>query len=251
MTNVVAVVLDDVGFGQVGCFGSGIETPWVDGLASGGLRYARFHVTAMCSPTRASFLTGRNHHAVGMGFLTDLPLSYPGYRARIPGSAASLARLLRDAGYSTLAVGKWHLTPRYERSAAGPFGTWPLGLGFERYYGFLQGDTNQWAPNLVADNHYVDPPARPEDGYHLSQDLADTAIRFLLDQQQASFTSRPEPRTPRIRSRRSGPNATAAGSTTAGTPGGPRYSSGSGRPGWCPTARCCLTCRPGCPAGRS
>ena len=186
MTNVVAVVLDDVGFGQLGCYGSGISTPHLDGLAASGLRYSRFHVTAMCSPTRASFLTGRNHHAVGMGFLTDLPLNYPGYTARIPASAATLARLLRDAGYSTLAVGKWHLTPRYERSAAGPFGTWPLGLGFERYYGFLQGDTSQWAPNLVADNHYVDPPAGPGDGYHLTEDLAGTCIRMLLDQQQAA-----------------------------------------------------------------
>jgi arylsulfatase A-like enzyme len=186
VTNVVAVVLDDVGFGQLGCYGAGIDTPWLDGLAAGGVRYSRFHVTAMCSPTRASFLTGRNHHAVGMGFLTDLPLNYPGYTARIPASAATMARLLRDAGYSTMAVGKWHLTPRYERSAAGPFGSWPLGRGFERYYGFLQGDTNQWAPNLVADNHYVDPPARPEDGYHLTEDLASTAIRFLLDQRQAA-----------------------------------------------------------------
>jgi arylsulfatase len=186
VTNVVAVVLDDVGFGQLGCYGSGISTPWLDGLADGGLRYSRFHVTAMCSPSRASFLTGRNHHAVGMGFLTDSPLSYPGYTARIPASAATLARLLRDAGYSTIAVGKWHLTPRYERSAAGPFGSWPLGMGFERYYGFLQGDTNQWAPNLVADNHYVDPPSGPGDGYHLTEDLASTCVRMLLDQQQAA-----------------------------------------------------------------
>jgi arylsulfatase A-like enzyme len=184
--NVVAIVLDDVGFAQLGCFGSDIATPQIDGLASGGLRYSRFHVTALCSPSRASFLTGRNHHAVGMGFLADIPLAYPGYTARLPPSAAALPRLLRDAGYSTLAVGKWHLTPRFERSAAGPFSRWPLGVGFERYYGFLQGDTNHWAPNLVADNHYIDPPAGPRDGYHLSEDLADTAIRFILDQQQAA-----------------------------------------------------------------
>jgi len=184
--NVVAVVLDDVGFAQLGSFGSDIATPHLDRLARGGLRYNRFHVTALCSPSRACFLTGRNHHAVGMGFLADIPLAYPGYTARLPRSAAALPRLLRDAGYSTLAVGKWHLTPRFERSAAGPFGQWPLGAGFERYYGFLQGDTNHWAPNLVADNHYVEPPAGPWDGYHLSEDLASTAIRFLTDQQYAA-----------------------------------------------------------------
>ncbi len=184
--NVVAIVLDDTGFAQLTPFGSDIATPAIDRLASEGLRYRAFHVTALCSPTRASFLTGRNHHAVGMGFLADIPLAYPGYTARIPRSAACLPRLLRDEGYSTLAVGKWHLTPRFERSAAGPFDHWPLGLGFERYYGFLQGDTNQWTPNLVCDNHYVDPPGAPEDGYHLSEDLVDTAIRYVLDSRQAA-----------------------------------------------------------------
>jgi len=184
--NVVVIVLDDVGFAQLGPFGSGIATPALDRLAAGGLRYNRFHVTSLCSPTRACLLTGRNHHAVGMGFLADIPMAFPGYTCRIPPSAATLPRLLREAGYSTLAVGKWHLLPRWERSAAGPFDRWPLGLGFERYYGFLQGDTNHWTPNLVCDNHYVEPPARPEDGYHLSEDLADTAIRYVRDQQQAA-----------------------------------------------------------------
>jgi len=184
--NVVAIVLDDVGFAQLGSFGADIATPHMDRLAQQGLRYNRFHVTALCSPSRACFLTGRNHHAVGMGFLADIPLSYPGYTARLPRSAAPMPRLLRDAGYSTLAVGKWHLTPRFERSAAGPFSHWPLGFGFERFYGFLQGDTNHWAPNLVEDNHYGDPPAGPFDGYHLSEDLASTAIRFLADQQNAA-----------------------------------------------------------------
>jgi arylsulfatase len=183
---VVAIVLDDTGFAQLGCFGSDVATPNIDRLAAAGLRFNRFHVTALCSPTRASFLTGRNHHAVGMGFLADLPMGFPGYTARLPKSAAALPRILRDAGYSTLAVGKWHLTPRYERSAAGPFDRWPLGVGFERYYGFLQGDANHWAPNLVCDNHYVEPPGRPQDGYHLSEDLADTAVRYLLDLQQAA-----------------------------------------------------------------
>jgi len=184
--NVVAIVLDDTGFAQLGSYGSDIATPRIDALAASGLRYNRFHVTSLCSPTRACFFTGRNHHAVGMGFLADIPLAYPGYTARLPASAAGLARILRETGYSTMAVGKWHLVPRFERSAAGPFDQWPLGMGFERYYGFLQGDTNHWTPNLVADNHYVDPPAAPEDGYHLTEDLAATACRYLTDQQQSA-----------------------------------------------------------------
>jgi arylsulfatase len=184
--NVVVIVLDDTGFAHLGSYGSDIATPHMDRLAGGGLRYNRFHVTSLCSPTRASFLTGRNHHAVGMGFLADIPLGFPGYTARLPKTAAALPRVLRDAGYSTMAVGKWHLTPRFQRSAAGPFDNWPLGLGFERYYGFLQGDANHWAPNLVCDNHYVDPPGLPGDGYHLSEDLAGTAMRYVQDQQQAA-----------------------------------------------------------------
>jgi arylsulfatase A-like enzyme len=184
--NVLAIVLDDTGFGHLGCFGSDISTPHLNGLAANGAPFNRFHVTSLCSPTRASFFTGRNHHAVGMGFLADIPLAYPGYTARLPKSAATLPRVLRDAGYSTLAVGKWHLTPRWQRSAAGPFDTWPLGMGFERHYGFLQGDTNHWAPNLVCDNHYIEAPRRPEEGYHLSEDLADQAIRMLRDQQQGA-----------------------------------------------------------------
>jgi arylsulfatase A-like enzyme len=184
--NVVLIVLDDLGFAQLGCFGSDIATPAIDRLAATGLRYNQFHVTAICSPTRACLMTGRNHHAVGMGFLVDLPLAYPGYSGRIPRSAAPLPRLLRDAGYNTLAVGKWHLVPGGERSVAGPFDRWPLGFGFEHYYGFLQGDTNHWAPHLVRDNHYVEQPRGPRDGYHLTEDLADEAIRAVTAQHQAA-----------------------------------------------------------------
>jgi arylsulfatase A-like enzyme len=184
--NVVLVVLDDLGFAQLGCFGSDVATPAIDGIAAGGLRMNRFHVTSLCSPTRACLLTGRNHHAVGMGFLTDVPIGLPGYDARIPRSAGTLPRLLRDAGYSTFAVGKWHLAPRWEQSASGPFDRWPLGLGFERYYGFLNGDTNQWTPELVRDNGFVDPPRTPDEGYHLTEDMADVAIRLIQDQQQAT-----------------------------------------------------------------
>ncbi len=184
--NIVVIVLDDTGFGHLGAFGSDIATPHMNALAGSGAAFNRYHVTALCSPTRACLFTGRNHHAVGMGFLADIPLAFPGYSARLPKTAATLPRLLRDAGYSTLAVGKWHLTPRWQRSAAGPFDLWPLGLGFERYYGFLQGDTNHWAPNLVCDNHYIDPPRRPEEGYHLTEDLADQAVRMVQDQQQGA-----------------------------------------------------------------
>ncbi|MEX2099826.1 MAG: arylsulfatase [Acidimicrobiia bacterium] len=184
--NVVLIILDDLGFAQLACFGSDIETPNIDRLAANGLRYNRFHVTAICSPTRACLLTGRNSHAVGMGYLTDMPMTFPGYTARIPKSAATLPRILRDAGYNTMAVGKWHLVPAGERSNSGPFDRWPLGFGFERYYGFLQGDTNHWSPNLVRDNHYIDPPRGPDEGYHLTEDLADTAIAYVQDQQNAA-----------------------------------------------------------------
>ena len=184
--NVVVIVLDDIGFAQLGCFGSPIATPSIDGLAAGGLRYNRFHVTSICSSTRAALLTGRNHHAVGVGMTMETPLGFPGYTGRIPASAATMARVLRDAGYSTLAVGKWHLCPRGEYSASGPMVRWPLGMGFERYYGFLGAETNQWAPELCRDNTLIDPPRAPRDGYHLSEDLVDEAIRMILDQHQAT-----------------------------------------------------------------
>lgn len=183
--HVLMVVLDDVGFAQLGCFGSGIATPHIDRLAAQGLRYNRFHVTAVCSATRAALLTGRNHHAVGMGVTQEAALGFPGYTGRIPRSAATLARTLKDHGYNTLAVGKWHLAPKNEYSAAGPFDRWPLGQGFERYYGFLGAETNQWAPELVRDNTHIDPPYTPEEGYHLTEDLVDQAIRMIQDQRQA------------------------------------------------------------------
>ena len=184
--NVVVIVLDDTGFAQLGCFGSDIATPNIDRLAAEGVRYNRFHVTSLCSPTRASLMTGRNHQRVGMGFLTDIPLGYPGYTGRIPDDVPTLPALLRDTGYNTFAIGKWHLAPRWEQSASGPFKRWPLGLGFERYYGFIGPDSNHWTPHLTADNTFVEPPAGPEDGYHLTEDLADRAIGMVLDQQHAT-----------------------------------------------------------------
>ncbi len=183
--NVVMVVLDDVGFAQLGCFGATIETPHIDRVATQGLRYNRFHVTSVCSSTRAALHTGRNHHAVGMGVTEEAALGFPGYTGRIPSSAAMLARVLRDGGYNTMSVGKWHMTPKTDYSAAGPFGSWPLGMGFERFYGFLGAETSQWAPELVRDNTHVDAPRTPEEGYHLTEDLVDEAIRMIQDQQQA------------------------------------------------------------------
>jgi arylsulfatase A-like enzyme len=184
--NVALIVLDDIGFAQLGCFGSAIATPNIDRLAAAGLRYNRFHVTSICSATRAALLSGRNHHAVGMGMTMETPLGFPGYSGRIPKSAALLPRILRDAGYATMAVGKWHLCPRGEYSAAGPMDRWPLGQGFERFYGFLAAETSQWDPPLVQDNTQLEPPRTPEEGYHLSADLADRAIRMVQDQRQAA-----------------------------------------------------------------
>jgi arylsulfatase A-like enzyme len=179
--NVVVVVLDDTGFAQLGCYGSDIATPSIDGLADRGVRLTNFHTTAVCSPTRACLLTGRNHHRVGVGMLPDLPMNFPGYTGRIPNEAGTLAQVLVDAGYATFAVGKWHLTPRDQRSPSGPFENWPLGKGFEHFYGFLGGDANHWAPELVRDNSYVDPPRTPDAGYHLSEDLAEEAITRLRE----------------------------------------------------------------------
>ncbi|TNC22277.1 arylsulfatase [Amycolatopsis alkalitolerans] len=188
--NIVMIVLDDLGFAQLSCYGSDIATPNIDSLATQGLRYNNFHVTAMCSPTRAALLTGRNHHAVGMGTVTHLPVEFPGHTCQIPKSAATLPRILRDAGYNTLAVGKWHLTPASEISPTGPFDRWPLGMGFEHYYGFLSGHTNQWTPDLVQDNSFIEQPYSPYHGYHLTEDLASQAIRLVQDQTQTS-PSRP------------------------------------------------------------
>ena len=179
--NVVVIVFDDLGFADLGCYGSEIATPNIDALATNGLRYTNFHTTALCSPTRAALLTGRNHHSVGMGGLADWDLGFPGMRGRIARSAGTLAEMLRGAGYNTFAVGKWHLTPTFETSQAGPFDQWPLQRGFDRYYGFLEGETSQWHPELVLDNHHIDAPDR--EGYHLSEDLIDQSIGFVRAQQ--------------------------------------------------------------------
>ena len=179
--NVVMVVLDDTGFSHFGCYGSDIETPNIDALAAGGLRYTGFHTTALCSPTRACLLTGRNHHAVGMRAISNFDTGFPNMRGAIPRSAATLAEILRDNGYATFATGKWHLAPMAECSAAGPYANWPLQKGFDRYYGFLQGETDQFFPELTSDNHFVDAPGGPEDGYHVSEDIVDKSAGMVRD----------------------------------------------------------------------
>ena len=179
--NIVMVVLDDTGFAHLGCYGSTIETPNIDRLAAGGLRYTGFHTTALCSPSRACLLTGRNHHAIGMRAVSNFDSGFPNMRGAITRRAATLAELLRAHGYATYAAGKWHLAPMHECSAAGPHDNWPLQRGFDRFYGFLQGEADQFSPELTADNHHIDPPARPEDGYHLSADLVDQSIGWIRD----------------------------------------------------------------------
>ncbi|MBV8950931.1 MAG: sulfatase-like hydrolase/transferase, partial [Actinobacteria bacterium] len=169
--NVVLVVLDDVGFAQLGCFGSDVETPTLDALAAGGLRYRNFHTTALCSPTRACLLTGRNHHSNGMGRIIELATGFPGYNARIPKSNAFLSEILVEHGYAAWAVGKWHLTPEEEIHLGAPRARWPLGRGFERFYGYFSGETHQFAPALIRDNHEVRQPRHIYEGYHLTEDL--------------------------------------------------------------------------------
>ena len=179
--NVVLILLDDTGFAHLGCYGSTIDTPNIDALAAGGVRFTNFHVTPLCSPTRAALLTGRNHHAVGMRGLSNFNTGFPHMRGHITNQAATIAEVLRDEGYATFALGKWHLCPMADASAAGPYDQWPLGRGFDRFYGFLDGETDQFSPDLTYDNHRIEPPARPEDGYHLSEDLVDRAIGFIHD----------------------------------------------------------------------
>ncbi|MCE9621517.1 MAG: arylsulfatase [Actinomycetia bacterium] len=177
--NVVMIVLDDTGFAHFNCYGSTLETPNIDRLAAGGLRYTGFHTTALCSPTRACLLSGRNHHAVGMRAISNWNTGYPNMRGGISPRAATIAELLRTHGYATYAAGKWHLAPMEETSAAGPHHNWPLQKGFDRFYGFLQGETDQFHPELTHDNHHIDPPTR--DDYHVSEDIVDQSCGWIRD----------------------------------------------------------------------
>lgn len=175
--NIVMIVLDDVGYSQLGCYGSDIETPALDSLADDGLRYANFHVTPLCSPTRTCLLTGRNHHCVGMGRVTEMNNGFPNTRGFISKEGANLAELLRPHGYQTLAAGKWHLNAIDDISPAGSYDHWPLQRGFDRFYGFLAGETNQWNPELVMGNERIEQP--PGEDYHLSEDIVDQSCKWL------------------------------------------------------------------------
>ncbi|MGB8386422.1 sulfatase-like hydrolase/transferase, partial [Mycobacterium sp.] len=183
--NVVVVLLDDVGFGAASTFGGPVPTPALDHVAGAGLRYNQFHTTALCSPTRAALLTGRNHHSAHMGTICELGYGFPGYDSVIPQSTATLAQVLRMNGYSTALFGKAHFTPTWEIGPAGPFDRWPTGLGFERFYGFLGGDTSQYEPALYDQTTPVEPYLGRDD-YHLSEDLADKAIDWIRLQQTSA-----------------------------------------------------------------
>ena len=191
--NVIMAVLDDVGYAQVGCFGGlggRIRTPHMDRLAAGGAPYSNFHVTALCSPTRAALLTGRNHHSVGIGSIMERATGYPGYNGRIPKEAAMISAVLQDHGVNTLAIGKWHLTPPAHTTPVGPFGRWPLGQGFDRFYGFLSGEADQWDPILYEDNRRVEAPSIEGREYHLTVDLIDHSIQWI-DERKMIAPSRP------------------------------------------------------------
>lgn len=188
--NVLLVLLDDAGFAATSAFGGVPRTPALEKLAAEGLRYNRFHTTAICSPTRASLLTGRNQHQVGFGNLADIPAGFPAYDTIWKAETASIARILQGNGYSTAAFGKWHNTPKWEISSAGPFNHWPTGLGFDHFYGFMSGEDNQWEPHLYNDTTAIPAPATPEQGYHLTTDLVNKAVGWV-DEHDALAPQKP------------------------------------------------------------
>jgi arylsulfatase len=184
--NVLVVMFDDTGLAAWSPFGGRIEMPTLDRLAAGGLRYSQWHTTALCSPTRSCLLTGRNHHQNGFASISESSTGFAGYNSHIPPSNATMATVLRDAGWSTFWVGKNHNVPVDEWTMGASKRNWPLGMGHDRFYGFIGGETNNWYPDLAEDNHYVDQPATPEEGYHLSKDLADKALEFIRDVKQTA-----------------------------------------------------------------
>ncbi|HEY7344390.1 MAG TPA: sulfatase-like hydrolase/transferase, partial [Gaiella sp.] len=189
--NVLIVLIDDAGFAASSAFGGPCSTPTAERLAAAGLKYNRFHTTALCSPTRQALLTGRNHHTVGMGGITELATSAPGYNSMRPNTCAPLPETLRLNGYSTAQFGKCHEVPVWETSPMGPFDRWPSpGGGFEYFYGFIGGEANQWYPALYEGTIPVEPDRTPEEGYHLTEDLADKAITWVR-QQKALMPDKP------------------------------------------------------------
>ena len=179
--NVLMVVLDDVGFSAMSCYGGPIETPNIDRIAANGVRFTQWHTTALCSPTRSCLLTGRNHTRNSMACITEAAIGFPNASGTIPPENGMLSEILGERGWNTYMVGKWHLCPTDEMNLAATRRNWPSGRGFERWYGFLGAETNQWYPDLVYDNHPVEPPRTPEEGYHLTDDLTDKALEFIKD----------------------------------------------------------------------
>ena len=189
--NVLVILIDDVGFGASSAFGGPCQTPNFEKLASGGLKYTRLHTTALCSPTRQALLTGRNHHSVGMGNITETATAAPGYTSVLPNTKAPLALTLKLNGYSTAQFGKCHEVPVWQTSPAGPFTAWPTGGGgFEYFYGFIGGENNQWDPALYEGTTPIEPPKTPAEGYHLTEDLTDKAINWVR-QQKALLPDKP------------------------------------------------------------
>ena len=175
------IVLDDVGFSAMSCYGGPIETPNIDRIAADGIRYTQWHTTALCSPTRSCLLTGRNHTRNSMACITEAAVGFPNASGTIPPENGMISEILGERGWNTYIVGKWHLCPTVEMNVASTRRNWPSGRGFERFYGFLGAETNQWYPDLVYDNHPVDQPKSPAEGYHLTEDLTDKALEFIKD----------------------------------------------------------------------
>ena len=188
--NVLLILLDDVGFGQFSVFGGGVPSPKMEKLAAQGLRYTRFHTTALCSPTRAALITGRDHHMAGTGVITELATGYDGYTGIIPKSAGTVAEILKQNGYATAWIGKNHNTPAWETSEVGPFDHWPSGLGFDYFYGFNSGDTSQFEPILFENHNRV--PRSTDLNYHISHDLADHAIAWVQREKEMGLSAEAE-----------------------------------------------------------
>ncbi|GFJ93590.1 hypothetical protein Prum_072320 [Phytohabitans rumicis] len=217
--SVVYIVLDDVGFSAMSGYGGPIETPNIDRIAADGIRYTQWHTTALCSPTRSCLLTGRNHTRNSMACITEAAVGFPNASGTIPPENGMISEILGERGWNTYMVGKWHLCPTVEMNVASTRRNWPSGRGFERWYGFLGAETNQWYPDLVYDNHPVDQPKSPEEGYHLTSDLTDKALEFIKDAKTVApdkpffLYYAPGPPTRRTTPRRSGSPSSPGGST--------------------------------------
>jgi arylsulfatase len=188
--NVLIILFDDTGLAAWSPFGGGINMPTLQKLADRGLIYSQWHTTALCSPTRSTFLTGRNHHLNGCSCITEASQGFPGWSGRLPAECATIGQVLQDAGWSTFWLGKNHNVPEQDIASGASRSEWPLQKGFDRYYGFIGGETNQWYPDLIEDNKFIDQPYGPEEGYHFSKDLVDQAMQMIRDQ-KASNPSKP------------------------------------------------------------